>query len=179
MNFGGFTFCFQLKWVLVFHRLMVLERIPLVNQDWINFSMNLMILCILSYPETSPTLKTLSVMKTTTGKRIKIIATVCSSWQDLGAQMEFDEFGTKLDAIKAKHSNDPESCCREMFQHWLRGNGIRPCSWRKLIELLQDCDFEHLADQVKSVFTSWLVPIILLYTYKLLYHILHLLLTIS
>jgi hypothetical protein len=94
------------------------------------------------------------MLKTREGKKIKIIATVASRWQELGDQLEFDEFSAKLDAIKTKNNNDPEACCREMFQHWLKGNGVRPCSWRKLIELLEDCDFEVLAGQVNSVFAA-------------------------
>ena len=94
------------------------------------------------------------MMKTAEGKKIKIISTVASRWQELGDQIEFDEFGAKLDAIKTKNQSDPEACCREMFQHWLKGNGIRPCSWCKLIELLEDCDFDALAEQVESVFTA-------------------------
>ena len=91
-------------------------------------------------------------MKTAEGKKIKIISAVAPRWQELGDQLEFDEFGAKLDAIKTKNSNDPEACCREMFQHWLKGNGVKPCSWHKLIELLEDCDFEVLAEQVRAAF---------------------------
>ena len=94
------------------------------------------------------------MMKTAKGKRIKIIETVAPKWKTLGFQLEFDEFGSKLDTIKAKNNNDPEECCREMFQHWLKGSGVRPCSWRKLIELLEDCDFEVLAEQVNSCFSA-------------------------
>jgi hypothetical protein len=107
-----------------------------------------------SYTDASPTLKKLFMMKTKEGMRIKIIETVAPKWKTLGFQLEFDEFGSKLDTIKAKNNNDPEECCREMFQHWLKGSGVRPCSWRKLIELLEDCDFEVLAGQVKSVFSE-------------------------
>ena len=92
------------------------------------------------------------MLKTAEGKRIKIISTIASKWRALGDQMEFDEFGAKLDAIRSKNNNDSEECCREMFQHWLKGSGVRPCSWRKLIELLEDCDFEVLAEQVNSIF---------------------------
>ena len=42
------------------------------------------------------------MMKTEEGKKIKIISAVASRWQDLGDQLEFDEFGAKLDAIKFK-----------------------------------------------------------------------------
>ena len=91
-------------------------------------------------------------MKTAEGKKIRIISAVAPRWQELGDQLEFDEFGAKLDAIKTKNNNDPEVCCREMFQHWLKGNGVKPCSWRKLIELLEDCDFGVLAEQVRAAF---------------------------
>ena len=104
--------------------------------------------------EATPTLKNLSMMKIEEGKKIKIISAVASRWQELGDQLEFDVFGAKLDAIKTKNLGDPEACCREMFQHWLKGSGVRPCSWRKLIELLEDCDFEVLAGQVNSVFSA-------------------------
>ena len=85
------------------------------------------------------------MMKTREGKKIRIISTVASRWQELGDQLEFDEFGAKLDTIKTKNHGDPEACCREMFQLWLKGSGVRPCSWCNLIELLEDCDFEVLA----------------------------------
>jgi hypothetical protein len=93
-------------------------------------------------------------MKTREGKKIRIIETVAPKWKALGIQLEFDEFASKLSTIKANNSNDTEECCSEMFQHWLKGNGVRPCSWRKLIELLEDCDFEVLAGQVNSVFSE-------------------------
>ena len=94
------------------------------------------------------------MLKTREGKKINIISAVASKWRALGDQLEFDEFGSKLDAIKSKNLGDPEECCREMFQLWLKGSGVRPCSWRKLIELLEDCDFEVLAGQVNAVFTA-------------------------
>ena len=93
-------------------------------------------------------------MKTAKGMKIKIISTVASGWPKLGDQLEFDEVGSKLNTIETKNRGDPEACCREMFQHWLMGNGVRPCSWRKLIELLEDCDFEVLAGQVNAVFSE-------------------------
>jgi hypothetical protein len=102
----------------------------------------------------TPTLKNLSMMKTRGGKEIKIISTVASKWLKLGDQLGFDKYGSKLDAIQTKSRGDPEPCCREMFQYWLKGNGERPCSWHELIKLLKDCDFKVLAEQVKSVFSE-------------------------
>ena len=91
-------------------------------------------------------------MKPAEGEKIKIIETIASKWEKLGDQLEFDKFGAKLESIKTKNLNDPEACCREMFKHWLMGNGVRPCSWRKLAQLLEDCDFKALAEQVRAAF---------------------------
>ena len=93
-------------------------------------------------------------MKTKEGTRIKIIDTVAFKWKAIGDQLEFDEFGSNLNTIQVKNNNDPQECCREMFQLWLKGSGVRPCSWRKLIELLEDCDFEVLAGQVNAIISA-------------------------
>ena len=68
--------------------------------------------------------------------------------------MDFDDSGTQLDIIDTKHHGDPEACCEAMFQHWLKGNGVKPCSWRKLIELIDDCDQEVLAQDIQSALSA-------------------------
>ena len=65
--------------------------------------------------------------------------------------MDFDETGTQLDIIRDKYHGDPEVCCREMFQYWLKGNGVKPQTWHKLVELIGDCDQEVLADELRCV----------------------------
>ena len=103
--------------------------------------------------DATPTLGRLSVLRTAEGKKIKIIEAVAPRWQTLGDQLEFDSRGIKLGLIKATHPTDLIACCREMFQHWLNGHGVRPCSWHKLIELLEDCDLAELAKEVHSAFS--------------------------
>ena len=68
--------------------------------------------------------------------------------------MDFDKSGTQLDIIDTKHRGDPEACCEAMFQHWLKGNGISPCSWRTLIELLDDLDEDVLAQEIEAAVLS-------------------------
>ena len=102
----------------------------------------------LSNTDATPTLKMLTLMKTPKGNKIRVIQTVAPRWQRLGVLLDFDESGKKLEFIETKNHCIPEECCREMFQHWLKGNGVRPCSWRTLIELLEDCDFEMLAEEL-------------------------------
>lgn len=105
--------------------------------------------------DATPTLSKLTVLRTSEGKRIKLIETVAPKWQKIGDLLEFDESGTKLEVIKATHPVDPEACCRSMFQHWLKGNGVKPCSWRKLIELLEDSNFESFAKEVESTVNTF------------------------
>ena len=101
-----------------------------------------------------PILGKLTVLRTPEGIKINTIKKVTPKWQTLGDQLEFDESGSELELIKAKYPNDPEACCRSMFQHWLKGNGVRPCSWSKLIELLEDCDLEVLASEISAALSN-------------------------
>ena len=100
-----------------------------------------------------PTLAKLAVLRTANRKKIKIIERVAPFWQSLGDQLDFDESGSKLALIKADHSTS-EACCRAMFQHWLNGNGVTPCSWRTLIGLLDDLDQEVLGQEIEDAVSA-------------------------
>jgi hypothetical protein len=68
--------------------------------------------------------------------------------------MNFDDTGAEIEAIELKYRGDPKDCCRAMFQHWLNGNGVRPCSWGTLIELLEDCDQQALLEEIQSALSA-------------------------
>ena len=68
--------------------------------------------------------------------------------------MNFDQTGSEVETIERKYRSDPKDCCCAMFQHWLNGNGVSPCSWRKLIELLDDLDQEVLAQEIQSALSA-------------------------
>ena len=106
------------------------------------------------HADAHPTIAKLSLLKTPDKKKLKILTRLAPSWRRLGLLMDFDESGTQLDIIDTKHRGDPEACCEAMFQHWLKGNGITPCSWRTLIELLDDLDEEVLAQEIEAAVLS-------------------------
>ena len=91
------------------------------------------------------------MLQTRQGK-IKIINRVAPFWHELGFLMNFDKSGTEINTIDQKYRGDPKDCCQAMFQHWLNGNGVKPCSWRKLIESIDDCEQEALAKEIQSAF---------------------------
>ena len=103
--------------------------------------------------DAKPTLAKLSLLRTTQGKKIKIIERVAPFWQRLGDQLDFDENGSKLETINADHTTS-KACCRAMFRHWLSGNGVTPCSWRTLIDLLDDLDEVVLAQEIQSALSA-------------------------
>ena len=95
-----------------------------------------------------PTLAELQVLKIK-GKEIRIIEKMAGKWVMLGDLMKFDDRGTKVKNIKQEYS-DSISCCREIFECWIRGEGVQ-CSWKKLVELLGDCKEAELAKEIKDV----------------------------
>ena len=98
--------------------------------------------------DATPSLANLSMLRKG-DKKIQIIKRLAPEWNDLGILLDFDESGTELDNIEKAHSTD-KARCKAMFQHWIKGNGVRPCSWRKLIQLLEDCDQESLAKEIQD-----------------------------
>ena len=103
--------------------------------------------------DSTPTLAKLTLLETRKGK-VKIIKRVAPYWRKLGALLDFDEDGTQLDTIEQKWRGDPEDCCQNMFQHWVKGNGVRPCSWSRLIKLLEDNDQQSLSEEVREALNS-------------------------
>ena len=96
-----------------------------------------------------PTLGDLQLLKAK-GKEIRIIEKMATKWVLLGDLMMFDDGGTKVKNIKEKGDRDPILCCREIFESWIGGEGLQPCSWEKLIELIDDCREAVLAREIKD-----------------------------
>ena len=73
-----------------------------------------------------PTLGKLRVLESHGGNKVHIIKRLAPHWTVMGDLLEFDDSGTQLSIIEEKHDGAPEPCCRAMFQHWLKGNGVKP-----------------------------------------------------
>ena len=111
--------------------------------------LKLMTSCLFSAAK--PRLAQLTLLKTTEGQKVQIIRHLAPEWKDFGIYLDFDADGRTLDLIEAEQKmNGPVACCRAMFQHWLAGNGVH-ATWDTLIELLQDAEQSHLAQQIKAV----------------------------
>ena len=100
--------------------------------------------------DTTPTLRQLHILKTEKGTKIRVIKRLTPVWKVIGDLLDFDSSGSddKLSFIESEYPGDPQSCCRAVLQYWLIGNGVKPCSWRKLLEIIEDADQESLAEEI-------------------------------
>ena len=105
----------------------------------------------LYHADKRPTIAQLQLLHIS-GRRIEIIKTIAPRWHHFGDQLNFDSDGRTLDVIKKGHHDDPKSGCKEMFQWWLRGNGVQPVTWRTLAQLLEDSEYKRLADDIRVCF---------------------------
>ena len=99
-----------------------------------------------------PSLARLRLLKTMSGKKIKIIDMVAPRWKYVGDLMNFDQTGETLDQIQKREASE-ESRCRKMFQLWLEGKGVKPVSWATVLAILEDSDLKELAYDIKSFLT--------------------------
>lgn len=100
--------------------------------------------------DSKPSMAQLRECQTRDGKVINIIKAASSKWSHMGDLMNFDPIGDTVSNIKATKGSDVEECCRAVFHEWLKGNGIKPVTWRKLLELLESCELRGLADEVRG-----------------------------
>ena len=84
---------------------------------------------------------------TVDGEVVSIIRNVADNWKNLYVALNFDPDGQQLKIIEQRYPNQAEECSREMFQTWLKVQGV---TWSSLIAVLDSCDEVILAEHVKA-----------------------------
>ena len=95
-----------------------------------------------------PTLAELQSMEIA-GDKIEIIKEVAPDWATFGYQLNFDSNGKQIELFKVDHRSNAIDGCTAMFQHWLKGNGEKPTSWRTLARLLDTMNYKRLATSLR------------------------------
>ncbi len=107
------------------------------------------------FSDCKPTLKQLTMIKNKAGDQIEVLKSVAPFWRIVGALLDFDAGGTQLAFIESQNGQQNSlGCCQAMMVHWLAGNGVRPTTWRKLIEVLRDSEKDWLAEQLQQTLCS-------------------------
>lgn len=98
----------------------------------------------------TPTLAQLRKLKVPGGPTLCIIREVAGKWEDIAIAMDFDPVGRTQTAIN-KDFHTVEEKCTETFKKWLQGHSKRgPATWKKLVDILKDCEFAPLASEIKT-----------------------------
>ena len=70
-------------------------------------------------------------------------------YSDFGIILLNDEDGSLVETMEADCSRQCQSIVRKILMCWLRGGG-KPVTWKSLIETLQSCNLNELADQIHT-----------------------------
>ncbi len=82
---------------------------------------------------------------------VRILEGVMNQWLEIGDLLEIND--PLLDSFGEKTLRNPVECCRNVFQEWIRKGGTEnyPCTWKGVIQLLQDIRCHSLAEEIKQM----------------------------
>ena len=95
-------------------------------------------------------MRLLGSLKLRSGGKVNIIQEVAPHWQDFATNLDFDPSGNTMQIIDRRNRGDPNACCRDMMQTWLRGMGKQPATLKLLVDILKECRLIVLAEQVNE-----------------------------
>ena len=95
-------------------------------------------------------MRLLGSLKLRSGGRVNIIQEVAPHWRDFATNLDFDPSGNTMQTIDQRNRGDPNACCRDMMQTWLRGMGRQPATLKLLVDILEECNLIVLAEQVNG-----------------------------
>jgi len=76
-----------------------------------------------------------------------VIPKIKAGWTDVAYALRFKI--STVDAIREKYSNDPKTCCRDIFVFWLSTEqGVSPKTWSTLLEKLKKVELTLAAEEI-------------------------------
>lgn len=115
--------------------------------------------CIFSaYADTPPLLPQLHVLRSSTGKVVKVKQSVCAVWENVATRLGFTP--GLIDIIR-KESEGPETAFDNMMKRWLKGTEgtCTPIAWRTLLAVFQDIDHGVLASDLENILPEVSLPV--------------------
>ncbi len=83
------------------------------------------------------------------GSRINILNAVCTSYREIGEHLlDRDSYRSTV----GQHYNLRDSATEivAIFSMWIEGKGLPPVTWQTLVSVLEECDYETLADTIRG-----------------------------
>ncbi len=89
-------------------------------------------------------------------KRLFITEQLSANWRNLAIALHFDQY--VIDAVEMNSAGKAESACRDILTKWFQEEhiveGVRPCTWRELLEVLRITRNGALANSIESILAS-------------------------
>ena len=80
-----------------------------------------------------------------------VICKVAYKWEELTIQLELDERGAKIGAIRTDFiQHGVEKCCLQALLCWIRGEGAQPVSWAKLLAVIKDIQLPAVSREIEA-----------------------------
>ena len=103
-----------------------------------------------TYADAMPHLHQLRVLKSNSGKVLKVKERVCAHWEETAIQLSFS---LGLIATIRKDNDKAENAFDDMMTRWLHGtkDTRQPMTWRTLLTVFREIDHGVLAGDIKSI----------------------------
>ena len=87
-------------------------------------------------------------------KTIDIVKEIGVQWRVVGIHLLNDESGATIEAIDEQFRGNVQAINLEILKRWLRGEGLRDCTWRVLLGVLRKANCVELAESVEEALTD-------------------------
>ena len=103
-----------------------------------------------TYADSMPLLPQLHILKSSSGKVVKVKENVCAQWGNVATHLIFSP--NLIDIIK-KDNVKAEEAFDDMMKRWLNGTvGTRhPITWRTLLAVFREIDHNTLATDLETI----------------------------
>ena len=91
-------------------------------------------------------------------ENINIVEGIGVQWDNVGATLLDDKYGTIIPALARQYGNNAELINKEILRRWLQGRGIHNRTWQGLLEVLK-VHCMSLAENVEEALTREAVTI--------------------
>ena len=88
------------------------------------------------------------------GQHIDIVKGIGMACTRVGTLLLDDKDGTIVPAIAHQHGNNAELINMDILGRWIRGEGLRDCTWRVLLCVLRKAHCVELAESVEEALTD-------------------------
>ena len=104
----------------------------------------------IDYQVDRPTLSKCIKFQGRVGK-INIPQEIGVNYHQFGILLLEDDNAVRICSIAHKHKNDAEQINMEVLEHWIKGRGKQPATWKTLADVLHSIELNTLAGDIEAV----------------------------